>query len=233
MLGFSIFAQTAQEVSKKKLTPEEAKEMILKHTGGQIRMPFEGASIRLLNTQEAVDASWLTPVLKEITNVLGIPFSVVALKSSNPLKDAAKALKEENVGAVMVIIADKNQPTILLAPENKWVQLNLSSLVSDGNEATQKIRIKKEIWRSFAYLMGAANSNSEMCAMQPVFSVQDLDLLKVQVVSPEPFNNIMTQASKLNIKPARKTTYRQAVIEGWAPEPTNKYQENIWKELKK
>ena len=133
----------------------------------------------------------------------------------------------------MILVANEKAPTILLAPEEPWVQINLLPLTKDADDQKLNIRLQKQVWRAFAFLMGAANSRSDNCAMQPVFSIKDLDALKVQVVSPEPFNGIMKQASKLGIKPTRKTTYRQAVTEGWAPKPADKYQQAIWDELKK
>jgi hypothetical protein len=89
------------------------------------------------------------------------------------------------------------------------------------------------MWRAFGYVMGAANSNFEHCLLKPVFATADLDALTPKSLSPEPFAKIMTQAQKMGIKPARMTSYRKAVEEGWAPAPTNDFQRAIWQELKK
>ena len=69
--------------------------------------------------------------------------------------------------------------------------------------------------------------------MKPVLTPADLDALTGKGLSPEPFSKILAHAQKLGIKPARATTYRKAVEEGWAPPPTNDFQKAVWEELKK
>ncbi len=215
-----------------KFSSEEIKELMLKHTGGDITKPSEGATIHILNMQKKIAEHDVQLVTDEINRVLGIPFVIEDSKGESA-KMARNRLQKKEVGAVMVIVANDDSPTILLAPEEPWVQLNVAPLMKGSTNDIIKSRLQKEIWRSFAFLMGAANSTSEKCALQPVFSLNDLDALKYNVVSPEPFNGIMKQAQKLGIKPMRKTTYRQAVIEGWAPQPQDQYQQAIWDELKK
>ena len=95
------------------------------------------------------------------------------------------------------------------------------------------VRTRKELWRAFAYLMGAANSTFEHCLMKTVTNLSDLDALKETVVSPEPLGKVMAHAQKLGMKTLRTATYKKASEEGWAPAPTNDIQKAIWDEAKK
>ena len=60
------------------------------------------------------------------------------------------------------------------------------------------------------------------------------DVAKAAGVSCSTVSAVLgNRAEKLGIKPARMTTYRKAVEEGWAPAPTNDFQKAIWEEAKK
>lgn len=211
-----------------------ARSNMLAKTGGMIRSPAEGPAILFLNTQTRVANSVLDMPVEQISKMLRFSTLKKDTQTDDPIDAALTALKDNNTAAVVVLCDSKNQPSLLIAPENRWAMVNVSALAdADTSSEILAERTQKEIWRAFGYLMGAANSNFQTCLMKPVFSTKDLDDLKVKSLCPEPFNKIMEQAQKLGIKPQRMTTYRKAVEEGWAPAPTNDFQKAIWNELKK
>ncbi len=153
--------------------------------------------------------------------------------TDTPLTAALAALKDPAVAAVVVVGDSAGYPALLVAPESRWALVNVAALGGpDTAPDTLAERTIKEVWRAFGYLMGAAHSNFETCLMKPVLAPADLDALKVKCISPEPLNKILAHAQKLGIKPARMTTYRKAVEEGWAPAPTNDVQKALWDEVK-
>lgn len=206
---------------------------LLKKTGGFIRVKAEGASLLFLNTQTRVPSPVVEEVSGLVTRNLRLPSVAKSLASDEPVSAALAALADTNTAAVVVIADSPGYPALLVAPENRWVLVNVAALCGTGvSDETLADRTRKEMWRAFGYLMGAAHSNSEQCLLKPVLTPADLDAFKTKALCPEPFNKILFHAQKLGIKIARTTTYRKAVEEGWAPAPTNDFQRAIWDELK-
>ncbi len=215
------------------MTPELRAKMLAK-TGGMVQSKAEGPSILFLNTQSRVDAAALAEPVAQVNTMLRLPALHKDAPTDAPLTAALEALKDPAVAAVVVVGDTAGYPALLIAPEARWALVNVAALGGEGVEAAAlATRTRKEVWRAFGYLMGAAHSNFEACLMKPVLTPADLDALKGVCISPEPLNKILAHAQKLGIKPARMTTYRKAVEEGWAPAPTNDFQRAIWDEAKK
>ena len=51
-------------------------------------------------------------------------------------------------------------------------------------------------------------------------------------ISPGLDDRIIKHLKGIGVKPARRTTYKRACQEGWAPAPTNAYQKAIWEQVK-
>jgi hypothetical protein len=207
---------------------------MLARTGGLIRSNAEGPSILLLNAQTRVAPVAIGEVSDQMEKNLLLPISLANKPSANPVADALNALADSHTAAVIVIGDEPGYPSLLVAPENRWALVNVAALEDAGvSTAILTERTRKEMWRAFGYLMGAAHSLSEHCLLKSVFSPSDLDALDVMGISPEPFNKFMEHAQRMGMKPIRLTTYRKAVEAGWAPAPTNDIQRTIWQEIKK
>ena len=203
---------------------------LLARTGGMIMAPAKGPSIIFLNTQKRVGEAVLSSTAEQLQMILRLPIAVTGKPSQEPVTEALAALADKKTAAVLVLADVPGYPALLVAPENRWVLVNVAAL---GDGAALAERTQKEVWRAFGYLMGAAHSGNEACLLRPVFSAADLDALKAKTFCPEPLNKIMDQARKLDMKPVEMTTYRKAVEEGWAPAPANDAQRAIWDALKK
>jgi len=215
------------------MTPE-IRAKLMARTGGMIQSKAEGPSVLFLNTQSRVDAAALTEPVAQVNTMLRLPALSKDAPTDAPLTAALEALKDPAVASVVVVGDSAGYPALLIAPESRWALVNVAALGGpDTAPDTLAERTRKEVWRAFGYLMGAAHSNFEACLMKPVLAPADLDALIGKGLSPEPFNKILAHAQKLGIKPARMTTYRKAVEEGWAPAPTNDFQKAIWEEAKK
>jgi hypothetical protein len=211
-----------------------ARSNMLAKTGGLIHSPAEGPALLFLNAQTRVAAAALDEPIEQLGKMLRLSATRRDAPADAPVTAALDALKDKGTAAVVVLADSEGYPSLLVAPESRWALVNVAALAGAGVSAeTLAERTRKEVWRAFGYLMGAAHSNFEACLMKPVLSPEDLDALKGRSLSPEPFNKIMTHAQKLGMKPQRMTTYRKAVEEGWAPAPTNDFQKAIWAELKK
>ena len=210
----------------------DARSNNLYRTGGGILIPAKGPVIKIVNCQADVKFPVVAETAAEIARITRLP---VVAQDMGGKKDArtviGRLLSDTNVAAVVIISGVKDEPPMLIAPEARWAIVNALAL-KDKDSAKQVSRVRKEIWRAFAYVMGAANSSIEQCVLKPVFSPEDLDTLKPQTICPEPMNKIMAQAARLGISPARMTSYRKACEEGWAPAPTNDFQKAVWDEVK-
>jgi len=229
-------AATAPNATKPAPDPEvlaAARAAMLARTGGIIQSQAAGPVLLFLNTQTQTPEKTLRDTADTIARVLRLHVEVATRESADPLAEAAKVLAGTNTAAVIVIANIPGQPSLLIAPEARWALVNCAPLGGKGvsNELRDE-RVQKEIWRAFGYLMGAANSNLQICLLKSVFAPADLDALKAQTLCPEPFNKISVHARKLGMQTVRMATYRKAAEQGWAPPPTNDIQKAIWNEVK-
>lgn len=228
-----VDAQKALATRERTISPA-ARSNMLARTGGIIQAPAEGPAILFLNTQKRVaDAALNTPA-EQMHKMLRLPTAFKSQPSSEPVTEALNALKSKDTAAVVVVTDTPGYPSLLIAPENRWAIVNVAAL-GDKTVAAETLaeRTQKELWRAFAYLMGAAHSSVQHCVMKSVLFPEDLDAFDTAELSPEPFSKIIDHAKRLGMKPQRTATYRRAIEEGWAPPPTNDFQKAIWLELKK
>jgi hypothetical protein len=227
-------ANTSNSRPAPRMMDSSTRSNFLARSGGFIPVPSTGPTLLFLNTQTRVAPAEVQETSEQIKKVLSLPIVFRNQPSSAPVADAVNALADTKTAAVIVIGDSAGYPSLLIAPENRWAFVNVAALNGPNvSAATLAERVQKEMWRAFGYLMGAAHSNFEPCLLKPVLAPDDLDALKPKTLCPEPFGKIMAQAKRLGLQPARMTTYRKAVEEGWAPEPTTDSQRAIWNELRK
>ena len=214
---------------------EQARANLMARTGGFLEREGEGPECLFLNMQKRVPKDALEDVPSQLTRILR---AVVKLEGADAPKDpmaaVQKRLEGKNAAAAVVGVCDApNLPPLLVAPESRWALVNVAALAADKPSAeVLAARVRKEQWRAFAHLMGAAESTFEHCLMKPVHSLADLDALTAPSVCPEPFGKILANAGRLGIRPVRTVPYRRACEEGWAPAPTNDIQRAVWDEVK-
>jgi len=216
----------------RKMTPE----MMMQRFGGFLMPKYDGKYCYLMNAQSRVGDDAIDWVLGQLNQVLALPIrkekcAVEGNDSLSPVKTAQA--KGDNVGAVVSLIDVAGQPSLLVAPEDGWVQVNVAALAKD-DPAPENLtnRAKKEIWRAFVLLFGGGHSRFHDDLMRPITSLKDLDSSPNLVSSPEPFNTMMETARTRGITPLYRATYKRACKEGWAPPPTNEYQRAIYEQVK-
>lgn len=238
-IGFCVAASVvsaldipASSNSLRRTISPEARSNMLAKTGGMIVQEGKGPSILFLNLQSAAKEE----SVRETSELIGklVRFRTHC-ESAKPLKNPVEQLAAKvggDTAAVVAVVEDPDLPVLLIAPESRWALVNVAPLKKGVGAEQFQVRVQKEIWRAFAMVMGASNSNFETCLLKPVFDPSDLDALKPKTICPEPFNKIFQTGQKLGIHPSRMTTYRRAVQEGWAPAPTNDFQKAVWNEVK-
>lgn len=207
---------------------------LLARTGGIIQAPATGPAFLFLDAQTRVEAAAIGGAAEQIGRALRLSVASRAASAPQPPAAlAAAALADTGTAAVVVVGDVAGQPSLLVAPENRWAVVNVAALAADG--AAPEVlaeRTRKELWRAFGYLMGAGHASRGGCLMQSVRSNAELDALTAAGISLESYGRIMAHAKTLGLEPRRTASYRKAVEDGWAPAPTNAAQKAIWDEVK-
>jgi hypothetical protein len=222
---FTAFARPATKV--RKLTEEQKQELIMIKVGGFVVQPIKTTIVRIYNNQQAVPVDVIDDIASNLRKGPNFPVEIVSgAWQSFPKKD-------KGVGFVIEVFEDVESPTkMICAPDDGWVRVNIAPFNGD-KPSSKKLseRVRREVWRGVAYSLGAGNTHNPMCPLKPASSIKELDELSGIVPSPEVLDVMTKWAKKWGINAYRKTTYRRACQEGWAPAPTNEYQKAIWDEI--
>ena len=74
----------------------------------------------------------------------------------------------------------------------------------------------------------APNGKIVKSILSPLYSVKDLDNMKMTGIGPGQCNAIYESMALLGVQAARPVVYSVACRQGWAPAPTNAIQKAIW-----
>lgn len=227
---------TAKKAVKEKPTAEEIETKraeLIAQMGGLVQKPAGGPTVVFLNTQRVVAEEVIQGVLDIMLKSSRLKLEMRQEQPEEPMERVQALLRDKEIGAVLLIADMPGQPTILCAPEERWTVINIAALGKDmPTIEVLSERLRKEVWRGFGYLMGAAHSLGG-CLLMPVTSLADLDNLKAPTLGLEAYMKIVAQSKHLGMTQSRMTGYRHALEEGWAPEPVNEAQRRIWEEFKR
>ena len=220
-------AFSEQEKNARRL---EMQRKFIERTGGLIRNEKTGKGLILfVNAQNKVPRVEMMPPAEGLSRILRIDVKVSDTSEMIRVESADKYLKECKANAAIFIVNDEKLPMSLIAPESRWAFVNIAKLSSDKPiDLLLFQRVRREMWRTFAQLLGAANSSYPECVMRPCFKASDLDALKGETLSPDPKFKIEEHLSRIGIEQFSVTPYINAVRAGWAPAPTNDIQKAIW-----
>ena len=134
----------------------------------------------------------------------------------------------------LYIIDAEDMPMSLVAPEGRWAFVNVAPLAKGRGEKPQffEARVRKEIARVAGILFGGIGSNYRGNLMSLATSPDDLDKRDSDKIPADVMIRSSGFLQGLGVRPFRHTTYRKAVQEGWAPQPTNEVQQAIWDEVR-
>ena len=186
----------------------------LNRTGGYvIRRDKDAKAFRFVNAQKRVPAAAFAQALATMEDFFRVDFAFA---------DGTFGGKGEK--GVVYLVDDPALPCLQIAPEEGWGTLNVAKL---GDENVNE-RAAKELWRAFAFVAGAADTEMPHCLMHPVFGPAELDFAKAKTICPEPIGKMRKHLRLMGIKEYDRQTYQKACEQGWAPAPTNEVQKAIW-----
>ena len=224
---------------KATLTREQRKALaqrnMMMRTGGFIVRPgTQLGKVVYVNGQKRVPQEVIEKQTSLLAEILCVRIEIVPGDGKFSLGEVGSMKKALGANAVIFFADDPSlEDTMLVAPETGWAVVNFAAIAKDGpDEEHLRKRAIRETWRSFAHLLGAANSNEPKCVLRPVSSPGDLDDLFAECFCPEPLDKIVAHLKAIGVDPAERKTYRRACEEGWAPAPTNEFQKAIWEQVK-
>jgi len=245
MTALAIAAQSMWQLAAKPATTLEEQsakraaimQRIYSRTGGMIARPHSaGGKFTFVNMQGAVAEKDIEEPVSTMVRVLAHDVTLEAPAAKDvgfSIPKIPDLIKAQQAKGAIFLVEDDSLPSMLVAPESGWGIINVKFLKSDApNPVLLAQRVKREMWRAFAMVNGAANTNMGKCLLQTVLSLKDLDALQAEAFCPEPVNLILAHLDALGVKKYQHTTYANACREGWAPAPTNDVQRAIWEQVK-
>ena len=213
----------------------DAKEpSVLQRVGGFV-IDYKAARGKYLfvNCQKRLD----TKLVRGMANGLKGDFSWDIECAEGPqgvasAKDAVAERAKLGALAATFFVDNDAMPLLTVAPEANVAVVNVRELVADSPKAILvDNRLVREAMRAFAFSLGAGYSTYEAGVMQPIASAADLDRFSANFMPPDSANAALQNGAKVGFKPFRRTTYKRACKEGWAPPPTNDFQRAVWEKV--
>lgn len=234
MTGTVLAEEAAPKRKAVQPTREEMRLSAQRHHGGFLLQPGKGhGKIAFVNASGIACDETFAKVAQGVQFYIRVFAQSSKTDAKIGLANAEAALAGTAAQAAVFGIADDTMPRLLVAPEQRWAFVNVKAL-KEGNPSDEVFvkRLTRELWRAFAMVCGATDTRTQECVLNPVLSLADLDKFQNDMISMERLNEIIEHMKKINVEPFRKTSYRQACKEGWAPAPTNDFQKAIWEKVK-
>ena len=232
----ALKAAESQQKSDKKPTRAELENRpaVLKKTGGFVDVAAVGVSVVVVDTREkpGVAADQFKEVFERLSKTNVKVEKVARNANEKPHAKALAALKANNAAYVILIAESGDCPGLCVMPEERIAVINAKRYLGGKDPLAPETRLIKEVWRALGFVSGVGYAPYQNDVLQPVYNLRELDALVYQVMQPMNFQKMYGQMAKFGVKRARHIPYRLAVMEGWAPQPTNEYQKAIWDEVR-
>ncbi len=229
LMTFSAVFASSQSTYKPKVKRSELiKQSMMRRFGGLVKRPDSYRGKIVIANAGKVPAAEINAVIKGFQENINIRIEGCDCEKPN-LFNVGEMRRKIGAEAVLFIIDDKNITSLLAAPEEHWVIVNIARLgVNASDEAVVKRRIRCEIARGLAYLSGAASSTFPNSLMTSITSPRGLDFVSDEMPPMEVFSRMPNYLKGIGITPLVNVPYSIACQEGWALAPTNEYQKAIW-----
>lgn len=208
----------------------------LKQTGGFIAKPnTQKGKFLILDAQDVVASSNFTMIASQLSKATGINFAYEKTASASVAAcDWNEQAKKRDAKCVIAVVADDKLPMALVAPEDNWGVVNTRklsrNLLTDGAKAKfLEGRTRREFGRVFALLCGGVTTGFKGVAVEAA-TIEEADS-RSELFPPDVLQRCTQRLIAMGYVPERRSSYRKACQEGWAPQPTNDLQKAIWDEI--
>lgn len=213
-----------------KLSREERaklKDVFNRYEGGRIGKPgTKRGKIVCINAQSRAKNEWIQEQISVLNQKLHYDIE---------FKDGVFSLPSPKLEgeANLFVIDDPAMPSLLSAPENRWVMVNVAGLATGNGKKPQffEARVRKELTRGFCLLAGAQDSGFKQSLMGCMTKPEQLDTHVDCRLPIDVIKRFSPYLEGYGIKAEKVVTYRKACEEGWAPQPTNDIQRAVWNDV--
>lgn len=207
----------------------------VKETGGVIELPSTGTVFLFANaTQEEIEYGSVVDVMTEQCQIPIVCEKVTGGKDVAPYASARRLFETGRFGAIAYIYEGGAEDPVLTAyPENRLTILNVTPLKRDASPEKFTARVQKELWRSLCFAAGGATSGVQMCVMNTVLCLEDLDNLACAMASPPATGGVAGSARRFGFKEINQMTYYEALKDGHVIAPTNDIQKAVYQRVLK
>jgi len=222
-LSFAV-ALTATTMVFGQLLLQPLDDELLQVTGGWLIKPgTQKGEIVYVNCQKAAKEAWLLESADYWAKASVVKVSVKPGTFNVRAPEIQGALS-------LFIIDDPELPMSLVAPEARWAVMNVAKLRSE-KEAFFRARVKKELSRVFCMLCGGFKSNFSGNLTDAIVQAKDLDKHMDASMPVDIPNRFQGYLAPFGVVPGTVSSYQEACEQGWAPAPTNKYQQAVWDQV--
>ena len=208
-----------------KMTPEERELLIQQKVGGLIEIEAKG-SILVVNCQHLVTMETLTNTIAIARKNLQTKVDVV--EGTFSVETARRELTTRNGTAGIFIIDAPSLPISLVSLEELWGMVNVAKLQDGATSDILAKRTAKEFNRVLAAVFGGGLSSQKSSIMRPMTKASDLDKVINVWIPFDTLGVVFNALPEYGITHRKRIPYIKAVQEGWAPAPTNEFQQAIW-----
>lgn len=210
-----------QEAYKEKQRAER-----IAYAGGIVRKSDGKGRIIYANMQETVPSADIEKTMNVLAKYLHIRIDTINVKSED-IKDVNKFLIANKGMAVVMVVDNSTDPSILVAPEDKWAKVNIGKFKNSNIGS----RCQIELLRAFCFLCGGIGSEYKNPLTGFIAHPSQLDDAPIAQLPMDVINRFIPYLKQMGVVPYVEGTYRKACKEGWAPAPTNDVQKAIWDKI--
>lgn len=202
-------------------------------TGGMIARPgIKPGCVAIFNGQKAVKVEDFNGTVQMLIRYVHVKMPILDWDGTKGRDAAAKmdaALKADANFAIFLVDDAGNPCTLGVFPDQRFAEVNVSALKKDGGEGEfLSARLRKELAKAFLYLCGGASSQASGNIMGGMKKFTDIDKLSDRAIPMDVIGRTLRYMVDSGCNLRTMVPYRTAVMEGWAPAPTNDIQKAIW-----
>lgn len=222
--AFGVASALVAAEAKKELTPEEkaakkaeAQRHFMEATGGFVTKPGEG-KVAIVNCQKKFDRKLVAECVDNIREQAKVCIELID-------GDFALYTRPAGYNVAFYIADDPKLPPSVVAVEAGWGMMNIAELGAD-----EKLFVK-QFNRAAALTFSAGVSKFTSSVMQPSDGVAGLKKIVGTGIPMDVVGAMRYNLRGHGVTETVRAIYRQAIAQGWAPQPTNDAQRVIWEQM--
>lgn len=227
-----VFAVACASVSNAQLIVTNAPKFSASYreTGGFVIKPDpSNGRVLIVNAQKIVDSSVFTNTVRYMH--FHAKMSIATQEVKPGFKPSISALKDLKANVAVVVSDNPSESSpIVLSPDEHWAIVNVAALNRDnpGMEVLET-RVRKAVSRTICFVCGSGGSQYPNTLVGPFKdSVKDYERFESEGLPPDVFPRMRHYLNTIGVKPITRVTYEEACQQGWAEEPKDEVQREIW-----